>query len=457
MYSYFENQELQPDGLSVDPFTICDPGSAAILSSMHQIFLLEHSGSENIELWQKQKTLNLLKYICNKSKFWQNRIPSQILNLTTFQMMPPLTREELRRQIESEGSIVQLKKSDFSSYPSTGSTGVPIKVFVLPQNGLYNSIRNLAYYFENKISLNGNKVHIGPPQSEQQLLNGTESFNPNSQWAGPISRIFKSGWLHKIRYQHDDEKLIRDIKERPFDYLVANSRYVEIILKNSGIETLKQQGVKLWIHTSDFRDPDVVTQCEDAGIRCVSTYSAAETGPIAFECIHSRGFYHVASSNVLVEEDASTTTEVDGVKLFQLLVTHLESFATPWIRYAVGDFGRVHDSCVCGFQGKTLSKIYGRGKHFLTHPTGRLIPFYISTRLFMSFLPFEDCRIYQAEKDCIQIDIVTPINIDNDTYRKLTSIIHKISAPEFRIIINRVDKIDWSNNPKKLFFVNYVK
>ncbi len=76
----------------------------------------------------------------------------------------------------------------------------------------------------------------------------------------------------------------------------------------------------------------------------------------------------MAHSNVIVECDEKLTTTFDGEVVGRLLVTHLHSYATPLIRYDIGDFGKLHDQCPCGHDGPTISHIYGQGKALSAAP-----------------------------------------------------------------------------------------
>ena len=60
-------------------------------------------------------------------------------------------------------------KTPVSSYASTGSTGTPVKVYICPENGYYNTIRSLAQYFIYDLSLEENCVHIVPVTSLAKL------------------------------------------------------------------------------------------------------------------------------------------------------------------------------------------------------------------------------------------------------------------------------------------------
>jgi phenylacetate-CoA ligase len=66
-------------------------------------------------------------------------------------------------------------------------------------------------------------------------------------------------------------------------------------------------------------------------------YSSEEVGVIGCECQHYPGNYHVAHSNVIVEIDKNSSVTVGDNTLSRVLLTHLHSYATPFIRYDVGD------------------------------------------------------------------------------------------------------------------------
>jgi len=138
------------------------------------------------------------------------------------------------------------------------------------------------------------------------------------------------------------------------------------------------------------------------------------------------------------------------------LVTHLHSYATPIIRYDIGDFAQLEDRCRCGHDGPTITNIFGRGKHFLRHPNGKLLPFYISTRVLLETVDFKECRVRQLEIDTITIEIGGRESITADEEENLKKLIIKATDPAFNIDVKPVKEIDWSENPKRLFFSSSV-
>jgi phenylacetate-CoA ligase len=326
-----------------------------------------------------------------------------------------------------------------------------LKVFVCFQNGYYNHVRNLAQIFLDKLSFDENRVQIGPVLRSQDLHT---SSAPN--WAGPLSQIYRNGSNKKIGFNRDVDGLVAELSKHSVGYLVCHSRVLELLLQRGGPELINKLGIKVWIHLGDYRSAEAVEQLKRIGIPSFSNYSSAETGPIAFECRMKQGYYHVAHTNVMVEFDEKLTTTFDGVTVGRLLITHLHSYATPLIRYDIGDFGKLHHRCPCGHDGPAISHIYGKGKHFLRHPDGRSVPFYLGPRALRQAVEFKECRFRQETVDTITVQIGGRETLTLDEEEKLTAAVIGATDPAFRVIIKPVKEIDWSDNPKQLFFSSWV-
>jgi phenylacetate-coenzyme A ligase PaaK-like adenylate-forming protein len=380
-----------------------------------------------------------------------------MINHGIMKYLPIQRREDVTTQVNLEGSLVAGDgNAPVSTYASTGSTGTPIKIYTSHENGYYNFIRSTAQFFIDNLSLEENWVQIVPPTNMAELENASRTVKTAASWAGSLSKIFRNGSLKKIVYRHDDNALANELLKERVGYLVSPSRYIDILMSNGGVDLIKKLGVKMWFHLSDYRDPDIVNRLIEIGVPSSSNYSAAETGPIAFECRKHQGCFHVAHTNVVVECDHQLTVSYNGISLGRLLITHLHSYATPIIRYDVGDFGQVEQKCRCGHDGPTISNIFGRGKHFLRLPDDKLRPFYLSTRLLQQVVAFKECRIRQPDNETIKVEIGGRENLTPDEQRKLKEVLLKATDPAFTIDIKPVKEIDWSSSPKRLFFSSSV-
>lgn len=448
---------LNANAYSNLPFTFLDQAAQNALANIAAINLIENGDRTARENWQNQQLTNLLRHAQARSGFWRKRLPSRHITHTAAKFVPIQHRQDVATQVKLEGSLVAGDgKTPSSSYASTGSTGVPVKVYISPENSYYNAVRSLAQYFMNGLSLEYDRVRISPPKSLAKLEKDSVTIETSDTWAGPLSKVFRNGSTRTITHQYDDAALIADLAQQTFGYLVSANRYVDVMMQHGGTEFVKSLGVKYWMHFADYRDPEHVGALEGAGIRCLSNYSSGENGPIAFECLKCPGHFHVAHSNVIVECDTSLTASHSGKTLGRLLITHLHSYATPMIRYDIGDFGLLEERCPCGHDGPTISNILGRGKNFLRHPDGRLLHFYLATRTLFEAARFDECRFRQDTVDTIKMEVGGRESLTTDEEAALSSLISRATDPAFKIEIKPVKKIDWSDNPKQLLFSSSV-
>jgi phenylacetate-CoA ligase len=456
MQSSFKDRVQSVNGYGDQPFTFLDPDAERIVGHIASIDLIENGDRGARESWQKKQLANLTNHAYVRSGFWRERIPTGVGRQDILQNLPVLTRKDTTLQVQQEGSLADKKQGSAATYETTGSTGTPLKVFICEQNGYYNSVRSLAQFFINDLPLEENRVQIAPVLRSEDLQkkSGLRSLEPN--WAGPLSKVYRNGSNKKLRFNRDIEGLVEQLSKDPVGYLVCPSRMLEQLLDRAGPDVIKGLGIKLWIHQSDYRSRSVVEQLKQIGVPSLSNYSSGETGPIAFECTKHEGYYHVAHSNVIVESDQKLTTTFDGDVVGRLLITHLHSYATPLIRYDIGDFGKLHNECPCGHNGPTISHIYGRGKHFLRHPDGRYLPFYLSTRVLREAVEFSECRFRQETVDTVTVQIGGRETLSQEEEKKLTATIIAATDPAFKVVIKPVKEIDWSDNPKQLFFSSSV-
>ena len=456
IHSNFRGRLQNVNGYGDQPFSFLDSEVHRTVSQIASIDLIENGDKAARENWQRKQLGNLTSHAYVRSEFWRSRIPSGVGRQDILSNMPMLTRQDIAAQVQKEGSLYGDKKQGaVLTYETTGSTGTPLKVYLCEQNAYYNTVRSHAQFFFDDLPLEENRVEL-TPVTRAADLNKTVLYKVQTEWAGYLSYVYKNGSDKILGVNKDIAGLLAEMSKDRVGYLVGHSRFVEFLLDHGGPELIKKLGIRLWLHKSDYRNPDVVKQLKQIGIPSLSNYSAAEIGAIAFECKSTEGYFHVAHSNVIVECDERLTTTFDGETVGRLLITHLHSYATPIIRYDIGDFGKLHDQCPCGHNGPTISHIFGRGKHFLRHPDGKYLPFYLSTRLIREAADFTECRFQQNAIDTITVQIGGRESLSHEEEERLKAAIIAVTDPVFNVVVKPVKKIDWSDNPKRLLFSSSV-
>jgi phenylacetate-CoA ligase len=177
-------------------------------------------------------------------------------------------------------------------------------------------------------------------------------------------------------------------------------------------------------------------------------YSSEEVGLIGAECAKFTGYYHVATSNVMVEV-VDQSHNVDGVKLGKILITHLHSYATPFIRYDLDDLGCVQEKCPCGHDGPVIYGLQGRTVRLLKHRDGRLSPFYIVGEDLTALAKFAEYRIRQTAFDRIVMEVGGRSDLSAEEVSRLKDFLLKRAGPDFQIDVKSCEHIDWEKSAKK--------
>jgi phenylacetate-CoA ligase len=448
-------RSLLPSAFSTQPLELLPRSAQVQLSNISAMQLLETGDRVARETWQRAQLGNVLNHAAQKSPWWRERILSAPEG---FASLPPLTRRELAQQSEAEGSLVPPESGGKRTYASTGSTGTPVRVYTTAANGYYNVQRSLAQYFINDLPLSENRVQINPALN-LDAMQGPVVVRRGANWAGDLSSVFANGSNREIIHSFAPgamDEVVAAMLEAPVGYLVSTSRFVELLHAHGGDALLGRLGVRAWMHTSDYRSEEMLATFTRLGIRSYSVYSSGETGPLAYECRHVPGHFHVAHSNVIIEADPAVTTQYQGETVSRLLVTGLNAYATPIIRYDIGDLARVHRQCPCGHDGTTLSGIYGRGKSFVRHPDGRLIPFYLSTRSLLKVVAFDECRVRQFSRETLTVEIGRAAPLTAAEFDAVRMLVRTATDPAFEVEVTVSDRLDWSKDLKRLFFASKV-
>lgn len=143
------------------------------------------------------------------------------------------------------------------------------------------------------------------------------------------------------------------------------------------------------------------------GTKITNEYGSTESGIIAFEC--PQGSMHINMEGVFVEQDPED---------LGIVVTNLQSFSFPSIRYKLGDQIELEPSsfqCSCGMKSPVIREVTGRiGKKILgenrNYPS--LTLYYIFKNIYFNQGLKIDFQAHQYEKGKLQIWLKEPITPD---------------------------------------------
>jgi phenylacetate-CoA ligase len=113
-----------------------------------------------------------------------------------------------------------------------------------------------------------------------------------------------------------------------------------------------------------------------------STYQAAETGRMGFQCERRAGF-HLNVDFCAIRIVDGMGREVPAGHQGEIVASNLHNRATVLLNYRIGDWGTLGtDPCPCGRSLPLLERLEGRESEVIALPDGRVLPFGVVGTLF---------------------------------------------------------------------------
>lgn len=421
-------------------------------SNVFEIILLESSSKSAREIWQLSQLNHLISHARNKSKFWRDRIPSQLNSLSDLTQLPILERKDLKIQVEQDGCLLDDPKEGIEHHTS-GSSGTPIKFYYARINEGVNSFRAFSRFFIGNFDIKENTTQLfaysGLPYPGFKLQE-----SPGIAEIG----LLDTGKRRIISYNNPDLFLLKEeMRKDRIGHLIANPYIMETLLQVYSPEEMKNDGLKVWSPIGGTAPDYMIQYFKEAGVRTISTYASEELGMIGYECNEHAGHFHVSTSNVIVECIQEDDLQLGNNKLGKLLVTKMSSHATPFIRYDIGDIGELLEECPCGHKGPTIKNLHGRAKSLVRRKDGSIFPFLIQVKNHPFISNYKEYRFIQTELDTIRIQIGGVNSLSEEEINQWAGVVYdQLGKDDFKVEIELLDQIDWGGSKKKIPFKSLV-
>ena len=446
----FTNFPMKNTAFSDKPFQVLRPEDKSSFSLLMEIIMLETGAAEARDQWQKAQLVNLFTHVQSRSEFWRKRLGKKKPSQIKLAGLPILTRQDVKSQLQSEGPL--LSKADgveLIPHSTSGSTGTPLQFVLSNQNMIFNYVRNFVQYMLSETNIATNRFYCNQrvyAEKDKFLVEKADSY------AGMFAKIFKTGRNTNLYFnQFDRDRFIEHAKQADAGLWVLGGPITATLPSHFTAKEIYDLGARHWLTLGGPLDPHFRAELAAVGITATANYSSEEIGLIAVECPKQQGHFHVASSNVIVEQVGSV--DYDGETYGRLLLTQLISYATPFIRYDLGDLGRVSHSCPCGFNGPTISRLIGRAAQSFLLRDGKRLPFPLRAREINKVAELSEYRARQVAYDKITFEAVaaTP---DEPTRQKLTDFLANLVGDHADVQIEVLfrDAIDWGPSAKRHTF-----
>jgi len=417
---------------------------------------IEYKSPEELQELQNQKLQHLLKHAYENVPYYNKvLVEAGVLKngkviLDNFYRIPPLTKKILREQGDNLLSKDHKKRGSYRN-TSGGSTGEPVKFIQDKDYKAWGLAYRLLYnQWAGK--------EVGQPEiklwgSERDVLEKADKLSTRIRRWGFHLKIMNSFMMDDINMSRYVKKWNRFKPQIVWAYMNSICELARFI-KRKNIKIFKPASI---ISTAETLTENVRTLVEEV-FECplLNQYGSREIGIGGCECTKKEGI-HIFPLHNKIEILNEHMSPCKPGQAGKVLVTTLNNFSMPLIRYDIGDMAipAHNEQCSCGRSFPLIKNVVGRHVEAFRTRDGRTIPgeFFIH---FVGVVYNKDFvkrfQVVQKDYDLVVVRIVISDKKKFDEYKpELINSIKKVMGADCKVEFEYVDDIQVAKSGKYLY------
>ena len=397
---------------------------------------IQSLSTEQFSRWENQHKWEIARYHFDNNKFYRAKIGNYFPD--RWEDLPILEKSDYQQNIEKLFSIRYSKKNTYIANTS-GSSGQP---FFFVKNKEAHAMTWAL--IKDRYSWHG----LGLNAKQARFLGTPLEMTSN------IQEKIKNFIINRVLFpvfdlsDHNLEIFLNKIKKTKFKYIYGYTNslllFAQYLLKKEIILQNECPTLSICITTSEvLRDEDRSILSKSFGLKILNEYGISETGGIvAFDDRYG---------NWLINRESQFMEIVDGDQeplkdgnMGEIIITDLYNKAMPFIRYRVGDIGKIKKNIIIdGY--KVLDGLQGRINDNIHLPSGKISPgltfYYISRSILESSGVLKEFIIRQIRLNTFVFDIVCDRNLYGHEIKEIQVKMDIYLELGLKLEVNRVDKI----------------
>lgn len=373
--------------------------------------------------------------------------PDDIKTVEDLPKLPILTKDDLRANFPDKIRSSACMDSKLIIGKSSGSTGEPVKYYLTPEEKafkwacLYRMWRWAGYDFGKRyvnFTVIAQIAFRGVPLMERLERSATRALilqakDMNAENVGDMARQ-----MQRFR------PVV--IKGHPSTCYYMARWMVD--------NDMRFTGVKGTLCNGETLVPAVRDMIEDRfGCGVWDTYGS-EGIETACQC-SPRSMHHVSAEAVITEIVDPQGDPVPLGSEGRLIVTALDKWAMPFIRYDTQDIASMADAqCECGRGLPLLASLKGRMVDMGLSPSGKLLSVYAFTPLFAMTPGIDAWQVVQESPGELSVKIVPAANFDQAVIASVDKSVRDYAGEDVEVNITLVDEIPLTPSGKRRFFIS---
>ena len=411
--------------------------------------------TDEIKKIQWIKLKKLLEYAYINVPYYQqvfktlNMTPKDITIPDDFRKLPLLDKEDIRSNISDIVSS-SCEKKDLIKDSTGGSTGINLRFFYDTKSIAHRSA--VALRSDSLAGLDIGDKHV-------KLWGSPFDISRQNSLKGKISKLISRS-LYLSSYDLSEDTMYKYTKKllqyKP-KVIIGYSSSLYLFAKFLEENKIKGISPKSIISSAEVLYDYQRELIESVfGCKVFNRYGCREFSTIAQECSEHSGM-HINAEHVYVEclkEGEPAALGETG----ELIITDLDNYGMPFIRYKIGDVGVLSDRiCNCGRGLPIIETIEGRTFDIIVGTNGRYFDGHFFSILLRTAVDgIKQFQVVQESKNEINIRIVVDKIFRTKYIDTLTSKIHEYCGEDMQVNFKILEAIPLTKSGKFRFVISKV-
>lgn len=332
--------------------------------------------------------------------------PGRPIDLERWRRLAPLTRRDIQRAgVDLESAAVPAEHGKILKTRTSGSTGTPVTV----RGTIFDAAVGKALMLRHCL---WHPYDFAAKFASIRRVHGRMYDYPHglhlARWGDTATFPFATGPSGILSIGASIAQQAEWLLREDPDYLMtfpSNVRFLAAHCRERGIAFPHLEHVTTF---GEVLSAETRAECRRAwDLPVIDIYSAQEVGIIALQCPAHEG-YHVQAETIFVEVVDEQGQPCGPGQTGRVLVTPLNNYAMPLLRYEIGDWAEPGGPCPCGRGLPVLSRILGRERNaLLVAPTGERYWPAFGTRKLPELAPIVQHQFVQKSLQRIEARLVT--------------------------------------------------
>ena len=246
-----------------------------------------------------------------------------------------------------------------------------------------------------------------------------------ADWGAPVNLLYPSAPALALPAAMPIGELAKHIARFAPSYLVVYPSILEGLIGHLKAQDLEFSGLReIRLIGETFSQPARDNAAAFFKVKLTDLYSSQEVGNIALQCPES-GLYHVMAENIRVEILDADDRACNPGEIGRVVVTDLRNFATPLMRYDLGDYAETAAPCPCGRGLPTLARIAGRARNLVVLPNGKRHWPQVGYGEYRKIAPIRQFQLIQQDLHSIEVRLVADAAVSVEQEAALTAVIRR--------------------------------